>query len=103
MLAGGYTGPTNWYKSMIANTDAPNRAKIPPENTVLKFPVVFIQGKVDYVCRYEGALRLAEQGKKGGWLKDIEVKLLDTGHWIQLEKPKEVFEIFDDVAKKIQG
>lgn len=44
----------------------------------------------------------AEQGRAEGYLPNVEVQeLTDCGHWVQLEKPAEVFEALDGLAKRV--
>ncbi|KAL1607995.1 hypothetical protein SLS60_002934 [Paraconiothyrium brasiliense] len=91
---GGFTGPTNWYKSYLRNLDADANAAIPAENLILKQPVLFIGGTVDYITRPEVMQQIAGQGLAEGWAPTVEVKILEGGsHWVVLEKHKEVSDL----------
>ncbi|PVI05896.1 alpha/beta-hydrolase [Periconia macrospinosa] len=97
---GGYTGPTNWYKAAMANIDSPNDAKIPDENIVIHKPVLFVAGRNDEVGRPELAQAGAADGQKSGMLPNVQVKIIeDSVHWMQVQKPKETFELLDSFIK----
>jgi pimeloyl-ACP methyl ester carboxylesterase len=52
------------------------------------------------VTRSELSAQIAEQGKKEGWLPNVEVKIVTGGsHWLILEQPEQVFSILDGLAK----
>lgn len=89
------------YKSAIANTDVPHWSQIPPENLIINKPVVFINGQQDPIIRPEAAHAAADEGKKQGFLFDVEIRLLDAGHWPQLEQKKKVSEILAELAQKL--
>lgn len=103
MLRGGYTGPLNWYKAASANVDRPNLPKIPEEHLTLKFPVLIIAAKEDYITRPEMAFKAAQEGKEQGYLPDVEVKQFETGHWVQLEKPRELCETIVEFVERKMG
>ena len=99
--SGGMTGPTNWYRSVLRDVDAEAVDAIPPANLILKQPVLFIGGSIDYVTRPEIMQSIADQGKAEGWLPDIQVKIInDASHWVLLEKHREVTDLLIGVAKK---
>ncbi|KAF2462797.1 alpha/beta-hydrolase [Lindgomyces ingoldianus] len=99
---GGYVGPLNWYKASIRNIDVPNYSQIPPENLIISRPVLFLIADGDVVTRPELARQSAEQGRQEGYLPSVEVQeLTGCGHWLQLEKPREVFNALDAFAKKV--
>ncbi|KAF2108450.1 epoxide hydrolase [Lophiotrema nucula] len=100
LLDGGYTGPLNWYKAAIANVDEPSYASIPAENLIIDVPTLVVCGTKDLATRVEVAEQVVAAGKEAGYLKDVEIKRLDCGHWIQFEKVDECFEILDEFAKK---
>jgi soluble epoxide hydrolase/lipid-phosphate phosphatase len=101
MLEGGYEAPLNWYKSVIANTDAPNWSRISPKGLILRQPVVFVGGNLDPITRPESVGVAAEEGQKQGFLLDVQVKYLDAGHWLQLEKRQEVSNILKELAQRL--
>ncbi|KAF2689512.1 hypothetical protein K458DRAFT_384149 [Lentithecium fluviatile CBS 122367] len=85
---GGWTGSTNWYKSVIRNIDADAESKISPTNFAITKPVIFMGGDMDYLTRPELMAHLAEQGKQEDWLPNVEFKTVTGGsHWLMLEQP----------------
>ncbi|KAF2875357.1 Alpha/Beta hydrolase protein [Massariosphaeria phaeospora] len=102
LLEGGYTGPLNWYKAVIRGIHGDDDSQIPPERFVVSVPAVFVPGELDAISRPELALRAAEQGRQGGYLTDVEVKIMPgTGHWLPLEKPDEIREILEEMVRKL--
>ncbi|KAF2748447.1 alpha/beta-hydrolase [Sporormia fimetaria CBS 119925] len=98
---GGWTGPTNWYKSAIRNIDADAEAQIPASNFAIPKPVIFMGGDIDFVTRPELMAQVAGQGKQDGWLPNVEFKSVKGGsHWMMLEQPKQVLTILNDLAKR---
>ncbi|CAI6336251.1 unnamed protein product [Periconia digitata] len=98
---GGSTGPLNWYKAGMRNIDVDKYDQIPASNLIIKQQTLFLMGQDDAASRPELAKSAAEQGKTEGYLPNVEVQELEgCGHWIQLEKPQEVFVALEGVAKK---
>jgi pimeloyl-ACP methyl ester carboxylesterase len=72
---------------------------VPPENQTINVPALMIAAEKDYICRPEMVFQTAEQGKKEGFLPDVQVKQVKTGHWVQLEARQEFFSLLDEFAK----
>lgn len=90
------------YKSAIRGVDRANDEKIPKEALIITKPVLFVVGEIDPLGRLDISLQMAEQGRQEGYLPKVDVKVVPgAGHWMGLEKPKEVFDIFDQFAKSL--
>ena len=72
---GGFTGPINWYRNFTRNWHTlgnyPQRVDC---------PALMIHGRYDIV---------PPSDKLKQFVPDVEVAMLDCGHWIQQEKPAE--------------
>ncbi|MDM7830771.1 alpha/beta fold hydrolase [Cellulomonas edaphi] len=71
----GFTGSINWYRNLDRNWHL--LADVDP---VITQPALMIYGARDTIMRAE---RLSE------FVADVEVVTLDSGHWIQQERPDE--------------
>jgi len=72
----GFTGSVNWYRNLDRNWHL--LADVSP---IIHQPALMIYGERDAVARSE---RLAE------FVPNVQVVTLDSGHWIQQERPDEV-------------
>lgn len=72
----GFTGSVNWYRNLDRNWHL-----LADVNPVIHQPTLMIYGDRDPVAR---SARLAE------YVPNVEVVTLDSGHWIQQERPAEV-------------
>jgi pimeloyl-ACP methyl ester carboxylesterase len=72
----GFAGSINWYRNLDRNWHI--LADVDP---IIRQPTLMIYGERDAVAKSE---RLAE------FVPDVEVVSLDSGHWIQQERPEEV-------------
>ncbi|GAA3195374.1 alpha/beta fold hydrolase [Dactylosporangium siamense] len=73
--ASGFTGGINWYRNLDRNWRL-----LADADPIIQQPTLMIYGDRDAVQRSE---RLAE------FVPDVEVVSLDSGHWIQQERPEE--------------
>lgn len=92
---GGYGPPLNWYKAQIANLNTPDEASLTPEKTHIHGPTLLVTCTFDYV----GVPVMEEQNTRR-WVRNLQVKELATGHWVQLEKPDEVNKILKDFIEE---
>ena len=65
-----------------------DEASIPAERSLIEQPTLLVTCSKDPV----GAPEMAEAGTRP-LVKNLQVKQIDTGHWLQLEKPDEVNQI----------
>lgn len=81
----------------MANLNTSDEAEIPPERFLIQQRTLLITCAKDILgipAMQEGAMR--------PFVKNLQVEKVDTGHWLQLEKPEEVNELlktfFDEVS-----
>lgn len=60
--------------------------------------MLLIAAQLDYGSRPEMVFHSASQGQKEGYLPNVEVKQVKTGHWVQLEAPRELSDILENFA-----
>ncbi|KAH9879713.1 hypothetical protein IAQ61_001532, partial [Plenodomus lingam] len=60
---------------------------------VLEFPVLFVDPKYDGVCSPSTTPKMAEPQKE--CTKDLTYETIESGHWVQLEKPEEVNRVLE--------
>jgi len=80
----GFFGPNSWYMNHSANADYYNAAV---NNGIIDMPALFIAAKYDHVCESINS-RLGEPMR--GKCRNLSEALLETGHWMAQEKPKDV-------------
>jgi len=95
---GGYTGPLNWYKSVLRGNDEADEAVIENADKYLTLPNLLIVSTQDYATRPE----LQEMRSKE-WVKKLRVVTLDGGHWIPLERKDELFPLLQEFASEVVG
>ena len=95
--AGGYGPPLNWYKCHMANLNSEDDASIPADRLKIEQPTLLITCGNDPV----GIPVLAVEGTKP-FVQMLEIKQVDTGHWLQLEKPDEVNHILKDFLEQLK-
>lgn len=71
----GFTGSINWYRNLDRNWHL-----LADVNPIIQQPTLMIHGERDLIPKFE---KLTE------YVPNAEVVSLDTGHWIQQEKPEE--------------
>jgi soluble epoxide hydrolase/lipid-phosphate phosphatase len=86
----GFFGADAYYLNHAANAEYAKSAK---NGGVLEFPVLYIDPKYDGVCSAGVQPKLAEGQKK--YTRNLTYVTIESGHWVQLEKPKEVNEALD--------
>ena len=75
---GGFTGPINWYRNITRNWET--SADI---NQQIDVPCAMIYGEYDIVPK---------GGDVSAYVPNLETLTLESGHWIQQEKPDETNE-----------
>jgi soluble epoxide hydrolase/lipid-phosphate phosphatase len=81
----GFFPPTAWYLNHDVNAEY---AKSEKNGGVLEFPVLYIDAKHDAVCSPTTTPKFKEIQEE--FTKDLTYETIEAGHWVQLEKPKEV-------------
>lgn len=92
----GFEAPVQWYKAMMENVQYDVEVKIPIERHTIKVPVLFMGCSQDSNNRID----FIEGPEKAGLLPDLEIKVLDCGHWSPMEKPREVAEFVQQFLNK---
>jgi pimeloyl-ACP methyl ester carboxylesterase len=80
--ASGFTGGVNWYRNLDRNWQL-----LADADPIIRQPALMIYGARDAILQDE---RLAE------FVPEVQVVTLDSGHWIQQEKPDEVNRVIVD-------
>ncbi|KAF1915176.1 Alpha/Beta hydrolase protein [Ampelomyces quisqualis] len=88
--AHGFFPPTAYYLNHDVNAEYATSAK---NDGVLGFPVLFIDAKHDSVCSPSTTPKFEEI--QAEFTKDLTYETVESGHWVQLEKPKEVNEAIE--------
>jgi soluble epoxide hydrolase/lipid-phosphate phosphatase len=86
----GFFPPTAWYLNHTANAEY---AKSEKNGGVLEFPVLYIDAKYDAACSATTTPKFKEV--QAEFVKDLTYETVDAGHWVQLEKPKEVIDALE--------
>ena len=92
---GGYGPPLNWFKAQIANLNTADEAEVSEENYHIQVPALLVTCARDYIAppkMHEGLMR--------PWVKDVVVKEMDSGHFVQAEKADEVNKTLEEFVEK---
>ncbi|KAL1797075.1 hypothetical protein ACET3X_005615 [Alternaria dauci] len=81
----GSFGPTAYFLNHKANAEY---AKSEKNGGFIEFPMLFIDAKYDHTCSPTVLPKLAEDQRQ--YVKNLTYETIEAGHWVQLEKPKEV-------------
>ncbi|KAL8729290.1 MAG: hypothetical protein Q9181_005051 [Wetmoreana brouardii] len=95
---GGFRGGLNWYKAQMGQVNAADEKNLPPERNQIPSPALLVTCAKDYV-----AVAAMQEEWTRPFARDLEVESLDCGHWVQLEKAREVNEILKKFFDKHQG
>ncbi|KAL4895459.1 putative epoxide hydrolase [Aspergillus ambiguus] len=99
---GGYAAPLCWYKAPMRGVNAEDEAAVSEEDKICRSPLLLIGAEKDYVCLAD----MQEQSARP-FATDLRVERLDTGHWVQLEKPDEVnallIKFAEDIIEDVHG
>lgn len=82
----GFTGPINWYRNFTRNWHI--LARVPER---VNAPSLMIHGRYDMVPASPDIAR---------FVPDVEVATLESGHWIQQERPEETNRLILDWLEK---
>jgi soluble epoxide hydrolase/lipid-phosphate phosphatase len=96
LAAKGYRGPLNWYKAGMRGINLPDEEELSEEDRHCKVPTLLAFSDQDYVTRAD---MQTQNSKK--WVKDYRIEVLNSGHWIQLEKPAELQKLFEGFATEV--
>lgn len=85
---GGHGPSLNWYRAQMANLNTEDEEEIPPERFLIRQRTLLITCGKDIL-----AIPAMQEAAMRPFVKDLKVEKVETGHWLQLEKPEEVNEI----------
>ncbi|KAF8586071.1 alpha/beta-hydrolase [Ramaria rubella] len=89
--AGGWVGPTNWYRSAAHGVILEDDKDIPKERYTITHPVLQILCPRDAIC-VPDLMRVSTVA----WCTNATIRELDTGHWPMFEKPDELHAAMDE-------
>ncbi|KAI9755997.1 MAG: hypothetical protein M4579_004042 [Chaenotheca gracillima] len=90
---GGYDRMLNWYRSTIANVNEEDEKTIPEAQYEITHPTLLITAARDPLA----LTGLGVQHTREHIAEDLlEIKPVDTGHWVQLEAAQEVNAMLED-------
>lgn len=93
--AGGYRGPTNWYRVLVRGLDADDEKGLDPKIPCPALMIAEKESKVSIPGMVEGMGRFAD---------DFRMKSTSTiGHWVQLEAKDEVNQMLEEFLKGLEG
>lgn len=82
----GLAAPLNWYHAMKDNHQFEAEKELPKHRFRVNVPVLFLGSTRDAVS-LTSAIKFPQEK---GLLPDLEVKEIESGHWVTMEKPEEV-------------
>ena len=82
---GGCGPPLNWYKAQIANLNSQDEFAVPEERYHIEQPALLITCSYDYI-----AVPKMQVGGMEPFVKNLTVKEIASGHFVQSEKADEV-------------
>jgi pimeloyl-ACP methyl ester carboxylesterase len=82
----GFTGSINWYRNLDRNWHL-----LADANPIIEQPALMIYGEQDLIPKFEGLSQ---------FVPNVEEVSLDSGHWIQQEKPKETNKVILEWLKQ---
>lgn len=73
-----------------------DEAEVPAEKKPCVLPTLLLVSELDYVTRADMQIP-----KSSEWCTNLNVKTLDCGHWIQLERPDVVNGLLEEFAAEV--
>lgn len=93
---GGYGPPLMWYKAQMANVNVQDEASLAPERSHIQQPTLLITASKDYIA----IPAMQEQGMRP-FFKNLTVESVETGYWLQLEKPDEINQMLEKFFQEV--
>ncbi|KAL9112409.1 MAG: hypothetical protein Q9227_003251 [Pyrenula ochraceoflavens] len=90
----GFMGGLSWYKSAMQGINSSDEAEVSDKECPL--PNLLVVSEQDYVTRAD-----MQSAKSKEWVPDLRIETLDCGHWIQLERPDELFKLLEGFATEV--
>ncbi|TGJ86007.1 hypothetical protein E0Z10_g2761 [Xylaria hypoxylon] len=82
----------NYYKGMMRGVQVESEASLTNEDRELKVPVLGLGGAEDSVTLSSAIIEVTKPWAKAGY----EERIINSGHWMMLEKPDEINQILID-------
>jgi len=92
---GGCTGPLNWYKHLGANLSFADEREL---KAAVDVPTLLVTAKNDQLT-----IPIVQEQMTGPHIKDLEVKCVDSGHWVRLEAKDEVNAMIEEMLLELAG
>ena len=73
-----------------------DEAEVPAEKKPCVLPTLLLVSELDYVTRADMQIPKSRE-----WCTNLNVKTLDCGHWIQLERPDVVNGLLEEFAAEV--
>ncbi|KAI0205866.1 Alpha/Beta hydrolase protein [Astrocystis sublimbata] len=97
ILSKGYAGPLNWYKAAMRGINLPDEEGFAEEDKSFDVPTLLVVSDLDYVTRAD-----MQSQNTLKWSKRLRIEMLqNTGHWIPLERPKELHGLLQGFATEV--
>ncbi|KAL8906814.1 MAG: hypothetical protein Q9207_001802 [Kuettlingeria erythrocarpa] len=93
---GGYRGGCNWYKAQMGNVNAADEEAVPAGRRRIAKPALLVTCTDDYV-----AVPAMQEGQMREFADRMEVREVQAGHWVQLEKAEEVNGILKGFLERV--
>ena len=93
---GGYGPALNWYRAQIANVNSEDEAHLASGDLQFERPTLLVTCSRDPIAVPDMMEKTTKQ-----YAKNLQVKQLETGHWVQLEQPAKVNEIIQEFVESL--
>lgn len=89
MKKDGFGGPQCWYRAMVESHHYEAEKSLRGDKKIIKVPVLFVGCTRDDV----GLISNIYPSRDQDLLPDLTIEIIDSGHWVTMEKPKELEEV----------
>ncbi|KAJ7716229.1 alpha/beta-hydrolase [Mycena maculata] len=87
LMAGGLSAPLCWYKTLVQDANKKDDANVPPENYVVKQPLLYVACARDCIARPD----LGDARHENCVNKDtLTRKVVDADHWVVESHPDSI-------------
>jgi len=93
---GGYGPALNWYKAQIANVNSEDEAHLASGDSQFERPTLLVTCSKDPIAVADMQEKTTKQHAR-----NLRIKQLETGHWVQLEQPSKVNEFLQEFIESL--